>query len=99
MCQNYAREKWIQKESSYLLNTKYFHIITTVPVELNEIFMCNKKICYNILFKATSETILELAKDPKWLGVKIGITSLLHSWGQTMEYHPHMHSIVTGGGW
>jgi len=98
MCQNYAREKWIQKESSYLLDTKYFHIITTVPFELNEIFMYNKKLCYNILFKATSESILELAKDPKWLGAKVGITSLLHTWGQTMEYHPHIHSIVIGGG-
>ena len=98
MCQNYAREKWIQKESSYLLDTKYFHIITTVPVELNEIFMYNKKICYNILFKATSEAILELSSDPKWLGAKVGLTSILHTWGQTIEFHPHVHSIVTGGG-
>ena len=65
MCQAYAREKWIQKESSYLLNSKYFHIITTVPYELNELFFYNQKICYNILFKATSETILALAEDPK----------------------------------
>ena len=98
MCQNYAREKWIQNESSYLLDTKYFHIITTVPYELNKIFLYNKKICYNILFKATSESILELAEDPKWLGAKVGITSVLHTWGQTMEFHPHIHSIVTGGG-
>ena len=98
MCQNYAREKWIQKESSYLLDTKYFHIITTVPYELNRIFLFNQKICYNILFKATSETILELSEDPKWLGAKVGITSILHTWGQTMEFHPHIHSIVTGGG-
>ncbi len=98
MCQNYAREKWIQKESSYLLDSKYFHIITTVPYELNEIFLYNQKICYNILFKATSETILKLAEDPKWLGAKVGITSILHTWGQTLEFHPHIHSIVTGGG-
>lgn len=98
MCQNYAREKWIQKESSYLLDSKYFHVITTVPYELNEIFLYNPKICYNILFKATSETILELAEDSKWLGAKVGITSILHTWGQTMEFHPHIHSIVTGGG-
>lgn len=98
MCQNYAREKWIQRESSYLLDSKYFHIITTVPVELNEIFMYNQKICYNILFKATSESILTLSENPKWLGAKVGITSILHTWGQTMEFHPHIHSIVTGGG-
>jgi hypothetical protein len=98
MCQNYAREKWIQKESSYLLDSKYFHIITTVPYELNDIFLYNQKICYNILFKATSEAILTLAEDPKWLGAKVGITSILHTWGQTLEFHPHIHSIVTGGG-
>lgn len=98
MCQGYAREKWIQKESSYLLDSKYFHIITTVPYELNEIFLYNSKICYNILFKATSESILELYEDSKWLGAKVGITSILHTWGQTMEFNPHIHSIVTGGG-
>lgn len=98
MCQNYAREKWIQRESSYLLDSKYFHIITTVPYELNEIFLYNQGICYNILFKATSESILTLANDLKWLGAKVGITSILHTWGQTLEFHPHIHSIVTGGG-
>ena len=98
VCQNYAREKWIRKESSYLLDSKYFHIVTTVPYELNEIFLLNQNICYNILFKATSESILELGEDPKWLGAKVGITSILHTWGQTMEFHPHIHSIVTGGG-
>lgn len=98
MCQNYKREQWINNESNYLLNSKYFHIITTVPYELNELFLFNQKICYNILFKATSESILELGEDPKWLGAKVGITSILHTWGQTMEFHPHIHSIVTGGG-
>lgn len=98
MCQGYAREKWIQKESSYLLDSKYFHIITTVPVELNDIFLFNQRICYNILFRATSESILTLAEDPKWLGAKVGMTSILHTWGQTIEFHPHIHSIVTGGG-
>ena len=98
MCQGYAREKWINNESSYLLNTKYFHIVTTVPYELNELFLNNQSICYKILFKATSEAILELAEDPKWLGAKVGITSILHTWGQTMQFHPHIHSIVIGGG-
>lgn len=98
MCQAYKKEEWIQKESSNLLDCPYFHIITTVPVELNEICMYNQKEFYNILFKATSEAILELANDSKWLGAKVGITSILHTWGQTMELHPHIHSIVTGGG-
>lgn len=81
MCQNYAREKWINRESSYLLDSKYFHIVTTVPYELNEIFLYNQKICYNLLFKATSKSILELCEDSKWLGAKVGITSILHTWG------------------
>ena len=81
MCQSYKREKWIQNESSYLLDIPYFHIVTTVSYELNEIFMYNKKICYNILFKATSESILTLSDDSKWLGAKVGITSILHTWG------------------
>lgn len=98
MCQSYKREQWIQKENSYLLDCPYFHIVTTVPSELNEIALYNKKVFYNILFKATSEAILELANDPKWLGAKVGITSIIHTWGSTMEFHPHIHSIVTGGG-
>lgn len=98
MCQSYARERWIEKESSNLLDCPYFHIVTTIPCELNNLILYNKKLIYNILFKATSESILELAKDPKWLGAKVGITSILHTWGSTMEFHPHIHSIVTGGG-
>ena len=80
------------------MDCPYFHIVTTVPSELNELFLYNSKICYDILFKATSDTILALAKDTKWLGAKVGITSVLHTWGQTLEFHPHIHSIVTGGG-
>lgn len=97
-CQSYAREKWIEKESSYILNCPYFHIVTTIPCELNELVLYNKNTCYDILFKATSTSILELANDKKWLGAKVGITSVLHTWGQTLEFHPHIHSIVTGGG-
>lgn len=80
------------------MDCPYFHIVTTVPSELNELFLYNSKICYDILFKATSDTILALTKDTKWLGAKVGITSVLHTWGQTLEFHPHIHSIVTGGG-
>ena len=98
MCQSYAREKWINNELTYLLDCPYYHIVTTVPSELNELFMYNQEDMYNILFKATSESILELCEDIKWLGAKVGITSILHTWGQTMEFHPHIHSIVTGGG-
>jgi len=98
MCQFYSREKWIDNECNNLLDCPYFHIVTTVPSQLNELFLYNKRELYNILFKAHSESILELAEDPKWLGAKVGITSILHTWGQTLELHPHIHSIVTGGG-
>ena len=98
MCQGYAKEKWIQNESNYLLDCPYFHIVTTIPSELNELILYNQKDIYNILFKSTSESILELCEDAKWLGAKVGITSILHTWGQTLEFHPHIHSIVTGGG-
>ena len=98
MCQAYAKDKWIQKENNNLLDCPYFHIVTTVPAELNEIALYNQRLFYNILFKAHSESILTLTGDPKWLGAKVGITSILHTWGQTMELHPHIHSIVTGGG-
>ena len=98
MCQFYAKEKWINNEESYLLNCPYFHIVTTVPSDLNEIALYNKEKYYKILFETTSEAILELANDPKWLGAKVGIASILHTWGQTMEFHPHIHSIVSGGG-
>lgn len=97
-CQKNAREKWISNEESYLLVCSYFYVVTTIPSELNEIVMCNQEILYNIIFKATSESILTFAEDPKWLGAKVGITLILHTWGQTMEFHPHIHSIVTGGG-
>ena len=98
MCQSYKREQWINNESSYLLDCPYFHIVTTIPHELNELVLYNQKIIYNILFKSTSESILKLCEDPKWLGAKVGITSILHTWGQTLEFHPHIHSIITGGG-
>ena len=98
MCQSYQKEKWIHRETENLLNCSYFHIVTTIPHELNELCLYNQKLLYNILFQATSQSIMDLTKDPKWLGAKVGITSILHTWGSSMEYHPHIHSIVTGGG-
>ena len=90
--------KYQAEEYNNLLDCPYFHIVTTVPSELNDIALYNQKTFYNILFKAHSESIMTLTNDPKWLGAKVGITSILHTWGQTLELHPHIHSIVTGGG-
>lgn len=94
-CQEYAKEKWLHKESNNLLNCKYFYITTTIPSKLNKLFFNNQKICYNILFKATSQTILELNKIS---GITLGITSILHTWNQFLNYSPHIHSIITSGG-
>lgn len=97
-CQDYKKEVWIEKHKNEILDITYFHVVMTVPAELHPIFYHNSKKMYNLLFKATSETILELCEDEKYLGVKVGITSMLHTWGQTGQYHPHIHMIVTGGG-
>lgn len=97
-CQDYKKEVWIEKHKNEILDITYFHVVMTVPAELHPVFYHNSKKMYNLLFKASSETILQLCEDKKYLGVKVGITSMLHTWGQTGQYHPHIHMIVTGGG-
>jgi predicted Zn-ribbon and HTH transcriptional regulator len=97
-CQSIAREKWIIKRKEELLPVKYFHIVFTIPEELNRIALQNKKIIYDILFKAGSETLLQLGKDEKHLGGEIGLIAVLHTWGQSLTEHPHLHCIVPGGG-
>lgn len=97
-CQTFAKEQWIDRQQSNLLNTRYFHVVFTVPDDLHGVFYCNQKQIYGLLFRAASETLLELCADPKYLGAKPGITSVLHTWGQNLHYHPHLHCIVTGGG-
>lgn len=97
-CQTFAKEKWIDKQRKNLLNTSYFHVVFTVPSELNPIFRCQQNIMYALLFQAASETVLELCADRKYLGAAPGITAILHTWGQNLQFHPHIHMIVTGGG-
>lgn len=97
-CQGVAREKWVYKRQQELLNVKYFHVVFTIPSELYLVAKQNESKVYNILFKATAETMEELAKEKKYLGAKIGFTEVLHTWGQTMVYHPHIHCIVPAGG-
>lgn len=97
-CQSLAREKWIMERKKELLPVKYFHIVLTVPEELNRIALQNKKIVYDILFKAGSETLIKLGRDEKHLGGEIGIVAVLHTWGQNLIEHPHLHCIVPGGG-
>ena len=97
-CQAYAKELWIYERSKSLLPTNYFHIVFTIPEQLNSLALFNKKEIYSILFKAVSETLLELAKDKKHLNANIGFTTILHTWGQNLMFHPHIHCIVPGGG-
>lgn len=97
-CQSAATAKWVDKQMKALLPIQYFHIVFTVPDTLNELFQYNLTLFYNLLFKTVSETLFELAKDKKRLGADIGFTSILHTWSQTLVFHPHLHCIVTGGG-
>jgi predicted Zn-ribbon and HTH transcriptional regulator len=97
-CQNLPKERWVEARKRDLLPISYFHTVFTLPVELRAITLRNKKVMYSMLFKASSETLLELAHDPKYLGARIGFISLLHTWGQNLMDHPHVHCIVTGGG-
>lgn len=97
-CQNIAREKWIYNREFDLLNVKYFHVVFTIPSEIYLIAKQNESKVYNILFKAVAETLGELAEDKKFLGAQIGFMEVLHTWGQTLVYHPHIHAIVPAGG-
>ena len=97
-CQAFNKEVWIMKEQFYSLNIKYYHVVFTVPEELNPYFLLDRKLSYNILFSASADTLNTLAKDPKFLGGQIGFTSVLHTWGSNLSFHPHIHCIVSGGG-
>ncbi len=97
-CQTLSKEVWIENQKYHLLNVGYFHVVMTVPNTLHGIFLQNQEKCYSILFKAVSETLKELAMDKKYLGAQIGFTSILHTWGQNLMFHPHLHCIVPGGG-
>lgn len=97
-CQSLARAEWIQDRQSELLDTAYFHAVFTVPEEIADIALQNKRTVYGILFRATADTLLTLAADPKHLGAKIGFFAVLHTWGQNLLHHPHLHCVVPGGG-
>jgi Putative transposase/Transposase zinc-binding domain len=97
-CQTLQKEKWIEARSEDLLPIEYFHVVFTIPSELNPLVSMNPKVMYDLLFRSVSEAIVELANDPNHLGAKIGVIGILHTWGQNLMDHPHIHCIVTGGG-
>ncbi len=97
-CQGPQRAEWLAQRLERLLPVPYFHVVFTIPNELNPIALRNKESVYKILFDAASATLLQIAKDPKHLGAQLGITAVLHTWGQNLLLHPHLHCVVTGGG-
>jgi hypothetical protein len=97
-CQSLARAEWVEKRTSEVLQTHYFHVVFTIPEQIASIAYQNKDLVYGILFRATAETLSTIAADPQHLGAEIGFFAVLHSWGQNLLYHPHLHCVVPGGG-
>jgi hypothetical protein len=97
-CQTNAREKWLRQRQQELLPVGYFHLVFSVPHLLVPLMWQNQKLLFTLLFDATAATLLEVAADPQHLGAQIGFLSILHTWGQTLQPHPHVHCVVPGGG-
>lgn len=97
-CQAYRREVWVERRSRDLLDVGYYHAVFTIPSELNPLFYCNQRACYALLFHASWETVKAFARDPRYLGATPGATSVLHTWGRRLQYHPHVHMIIPSGG-
>ena len=97
-CQSLARAAWIDDRTADLLDCEYFHVVFTVPQAIAEIAAQNKAVVYGLLFRATADTLRIIAADPRHLGATIGFFAVLHTWGQTLTHHPHLHCVVPGGG-
>jgi hypothetical protein len=97
-CQTSARERWIAARQRELLPTRYVHVVFTLPRELAPLLLQNRKIVYGLLFRASAETLLEVARDPRHLGAEIGFFSVLHTWNQKLQLHPHIHCVIPAGG-
>ncbi len=97
-CQGAAAREWLAAREAELLPVPYFHVVFTLPAAIGDIAYQNKAVIYDLLFKASAQTMLTIAADPKHLGARIGITAVLHTWGSAMTHHPHVHMIVPGGG-
>jgi hypothetical protein len=97
-CQASRQAEWLETRLSRLLPVEYFHVVFTLPEQLKPLALKNQRLIYTLLFRAASASLLQLAADPKRLGAQIGVTAVLHTWGQNLLYHPHLHCVVTGGG-
>jgi hypothetical protein len=97
-CQGAAAKEWLAEREAELLPVPYFHVVFSLPAQIADIAYQNKAVIYDILFKASAETMITIAADPKHLGARIGVLSVLHTWGSALTHHPHVHMIVPGGG-
>ncbi len=97
-CQAVLKELWVDKRRAEVIDSPYFHVVFTLPHELNPLLYCNQNLLYGLLHRCCAETLLELSADKKWLGATPGIIQVLHTWNQELDYHVHMHCIVSGGG-
>jgi hypothetical protein len=97
-CQGRARAEWLAARQAELLPVPYFHVVFTLPAEAAAVAFQNKAVVYTLLFKAAAETLCTIAADPKHLGAEIGLVAVLHTWGQALQHHPHVHCVVPGGG-
>jgi hypothetical protein len=97
-CQGSACAKWMADRAKELLNVEYFHVVFTLPDTFNSLALSNKLVIYNVLFDAVAQTLLEVAANPKHLGARIGFLAILHTWGQNLSLHPHIHCVIPGGG-
>ena len=97
-CQSLAKAQWLAARQADLLPVQYFHVVFTLPEQLAHLALQNKRVVYNLLFAAASQTLLKLAADPKQLGAQLGFLAVLHTWSQNLRHHPHLHCVVPGGG-
>ena len=97
-CGGLKKEQWIENLTAQLFPTSYYHVVFTLPHELNSLILGNRKLLFTLLFEAATQTLLQFSADPQWLGATCGITAVLHTWGQDLGFHPHLHCIVSGGG-
>ena len=97
-CQAVNKEIWVDKRRAEVIDAPYFHVVFTLPHELNPLFLCNQQLLYGFFHRCCAETLLELSADKKHLGATPGIIQVLHTWDQEINYHVHMHCIVSGGG-
>src|SRR5713101_622708 len=97
-CQANARDRWLEAREKELLPTRYVHVVFTLPQQLSPLALQNKREIYALLFQASAETLLEIARDPKRLGAEIGFFSVLHTWNQKLQHHQHVHCVVPAGG-